>query len=363
MQPMAIPLRSVNTRAVPIRPFGRALNVRNVDINRTGEPERRPGMVPRLDVQRSGLGTLVMPFGGICGRHFPRLISIWPDGIHVDPSPGALEAYALDSFAATRGSSGDLSWTYFGGGTTPNENCEGVRILRRYDQSPEAHDDGLADIIYEGTAAVYVDSDAPDDEAVYYAAYAQYPDAAFSLGRTASLAQLLLYEDDFNRPDGDLANQDNPWVTDGLTILNGQVRAPDTDDFEGWSTVLSDVSDTDPITIRLTLVDTDGLWDIGLYDATNDRRIYARLEKAASSTLFVRNGVSNSDTEDDSQVPSANTTLTFRRNGDTITATHGDLTATIAWVPTDGVLYPFMAISGIAGIGNVRADNFQVRAE
>ena len=69
-QPVPIRLGSVDSKSNVVRDFGRAGDVRNVDIEKTNEISRRRGYLRRLDTQLSGPVRILHSFGGLCGRFY-----------------------------------------------------------------------------------------------------------------------------------------------------------------------------------------------------------------------------------------------------------------------------------------------------
>lgn len=73
MKRVPVKLGSLDMRRSEIRALDSAEDIQNVDIERLGEPQRRPGFVHRLMHQSSGPIRLLFPFQGICGRFFQIL--------------------------------------------------------------------------------------------------------------------------------------------------------------------------------------------------------------------------------------------------------------------------------------------------
>ena len=69
-QPVPIRLGSVDSKSNVVRDFGRAGDVRNVDIEKTNEISRRRGYLRRLTSQMSGPVRFLHSYGGLCGRFF-----------------------------------------------------------------------------------------------------------------------------------------------------------------------------------------------------------------------------------------------------------------------------------------------------
>lgn len=74
VQPMRIPLGSLDSRSNPVREFGKAQDLKNIDFDILNEPEKRKGYVRRLSQQRSGPIRLLFSYGGLCGR-FPQFVN------------------------------------------------------------------------------------------------------------------------------------------------------------------------------------------------------------------------------------------------------------------------------------------------
>lgn len=373
-------LKSVHTRGNPVRPIspgdsplaGRALDVRNVDINRFGEPERRPGLIRRLTTQGSGMGTLIVPFDGICGRFLGRLIVIWPDGIYTEATPGAGPLLdPLNSLDASWGSSADVSWTYPGGGASPTGNCTGIRLMRRLDDYPDGPDDPEAVAVYEGDASSFTDEWVDDDEDVYYVGYALYGRGVYSLAMQTALELVTVFSDNFNRENGPLNDNDSHlWVADQVTVVDHEAYTDASLAAETLCYVPIPITDYDPLTISMKCVGDEDAWEVGYYDPVEDHWIIAQVTATGgvNFTLTVfRSRAGVTDDADAGQVTNQTPipdggTLSLRRSGDLVTATYGGQSVTTAWKGTDTEYYPYMRVSATWG-GSAAADNFLVRKE
>ncbi len=164
----ALPIRigGLNTQLSEVRDFGRANAMRNCEITKCNQVERRKGYIRRLNVQQAGPIRMLHAFKGICGRFYS-----YSDG-------GGLVFISGNNytspfgFAAALGNSIDLSWSYrdsSGVRDTPPEGCTGIRVYRSYTGYATAFDSGT--LIYEGAGTSCVDPSPTITGIVYYTAY------------------------------------------------------------------------------------------------------------------------------------------------------------------------------------------------
>uniref|UniRef100_A0A6M3KGX8 Uncharacterized protein n=2 Tax=viral metagenome TaxID=1070528 RepID=A0A6M3KGX8_9ZZZZ len=176
-QGMAIRLGSIDRGTSTVREFGRAWDVRNVDIKKTNEISRRPGYQRRIEQQQTGPVRLLFPCQGLCGR-YPKLV----DGgglVTITSKIEAADLYSITCEVATHDSGLDtikLSWLYSNQTTTPPEGCDGVLILGKASGYPTDHADADATTIYYGSEFSTWDFASETDEEMYYTAWELYED-------------------------------------------------------------------------------------------------------------------------------------------------------------------------------------------
>ena len=191
---------------------GRALDMRNVDIEKANEVGKRKGYVRRLTFQLSGPVRLLHAFPGLCGRAMQRLwggalitltgpatatggagaegggagfsaFGLDAPDVEVDPQPLYwFEAPVLLSVPA-------LAWRYAGDKLFAPPGCVGVRILRSIVDYPTDPNDEDAVVAYDGgggfgsgplhgydgdSVRVKEDQTAESHEINYYSAWADY---------------------------------------------------------------------------------------------------------------------------------------------------------------------------------------------
>ena len=197
---------------------GRALDMRNVDIEKANEVKKRKGYVRRLTFQLSGPVRLLHAFPGLCGRAMQRL---WGGALITlaGPATGGGYAGAAGGAGAEGGGAGfsafgldapdvevdpqplywfeapvilvvpALAWRYAGDKLFAPPGCVGVRILRSIVDYPTDPNDEDAVLAYDGgggfgsgplhgyderAVRVKEDQTAESNEINYYSAWADY---------------------------------------------------------------------------------------------------------------------------------------------------------------------------------------------
>jgi hypothetical protein len=209
-----VPLGSLDSHSSDVRDFGRAADTLNVDINRVNEPQRRLGMVRRLDAQQSGPIRLMFSYAGLCSRYFELvggggLILVRGDyyggilvpggqpGVSVDetqittPTP---DVQPLSVFTANPDSSVALEWRFPDGTKLAPFGAEYVVVLRKIGSEPDSIDDEDATEIYRGLGSSYVDEDVNTVEGVFYKAWVQYTTGLSDSKSASSLANIIFVD-------------------------------------------------------------------------------------------------------------------------------------------------------------------------
>lgn len=385
LRPIAIRLGSLEKRFRPLRPFaetgpmgGRALDVQNVDIDRTNEVSRRAGYVRRLFGTPEGALRALFPFGGLCGR-LPRYLDggvllFINDGIQIAPPQfDPITAEPLDDFGVERDGYGTGQWTYFGGLASPNNGCDGVKVLRRSDGAfPSDPNDGGAIIAYEGDLDNVVDTELGDGLIHYYRAYAFYPSSGWS---SESDVYLDHWKDTFTRADGNLDHVSHSWIKMQAGVgwaIAGQLATYGGTTLQQMYTPDIQVEGLTTVTVKVKVVHDDALdggahfYQVGLHDLDGDRIVYAQLRLRTDGAAFWELTLYNGDVHTGAQnlvKPGNNQYLSLRLAGGVLTAAYAGDTIARAWTPWAGAenIHGYFGGQALAAT-TIKADEFAIQA-
>lgn len=213
VQPIQIPLGSLDSRSNPVREFGQAQDLQNMDFNILGEPERRKGYIKRLDSTYDGPVRLLFAYGGLCGR-FPqlagggKLITVTqggtPDfgpagspgvyGEDPQPSTPVEEVAALSDLVVAQTNSVGIEWRYSDGTKTSPFGAQYVLVLRRDGTPPESPTDENATEVFRGLGFNATDTSKVAPGGTFYRAWVKYA-SGFSEAKDARILSGVWFVD------------------------------------------------------------------------------------------------------------------------------------------------------------------------
>lgn len=255
VDPVRIPLGSLDSRSNPVREFGRAQDLQNVDIEKLGEITRRKGFIKRLDSTYGGPVRLIFAYGGLCGR-FPQLVgggrfititegdppTFDAPGIYgEDPQPATpVETVAaLSDLVVAQTNSVGIEWRYADGTKVSPWGAKYVLILRRDGTPPESPTDENATVVHRGLGFSATDTDKTAPGGTFYRGWVKYT-SEFSAAKNARLLSGVWFVDASASAGGDgltwgtafqdpqdavdaFGEGDQIWMTSGSYGLPGGV--------------------------------------------------------------------------------------------------------------------------------------------